>query len=67
MLLSAAAAVVIVEKEEKERRKKKLFHQKWHRATVAVMSSASLRLVQVDRTKSNFGTKKNYSPTNVFL
>jgi hypothetical protein len=48
MLLSAAA-VVIEESGEREKRKK-LFHQKWHRATVAVMSCAALLLVHIDRT-----------------
>jgi hypothetical protein len=60
---------VVIEEKRRERgreEKKKLFHQKWHRATVAVMSSIGLRLVQVDRTNLKFVSTKNYSPTNVF-
>ncbi len=58
VVVSSSSRVVIEEKEEKKREeKKKLFHQKWHRVTVAVMSYVGLRVVQVDRKNSNFGTK----------
>jgi hypothetical protein len=58
VVVSSSSRVVIEEKRREREKKKKLFHQKWHRATAAAMSSIGLRLVQVDRTSPNVGTKK---------